>query len=174
MPTPPLQHQQEPYSPPKNQTLPLPPPLHHQKQLRSASHHSNHSTEAQPPKHDARPAHSHFGKVFESEKKEFRDIKSFLYAKQQTIMSFIGTRNTMKCANRIKIYVVALLFFVFGGNLVSTSYMTFETFSSLMYFIWVLNSAFSGLLLTFTDTKTASVALPSVYDIVDNAFAQIT
>lgn len=108
-------------------------------------------------------------KAFGGERKEFNDLKSLLNVAQKTIIEFIDMKSVTTCANRLNIYITAISFFFFGGHFVSVGKMTFETFSSLIGFIWVLNFAIHGLLFTFTDTAKASVALGNVYDILDDA-----
>lgn len=108
-------------------------------------------------------------KAFGAEGKETSDLSTFLNDSRKTSTQFINTRSFTECANRLNIYVTIILFFCFGGYMVSAGTMSFETFSSLVGFIWVLNFCMHGILFTLTDMSKASVALSKVYGVIDEA-----
>lgn len=108
-------------------------------------------------------------KAFGAERKESSDIGTLLNDSEGTSIDFIDAKSMTECANRISIYLTIITFFICGGHLVGTGVMTFETFSSLVGFIWVLNFCMHGLLFTFTDTAKASVALSKAFAILDDA-----
>lgn len=110
-------------------------------------------------------------KAFGAEEREFSDLTTLLDKSEEMSTSFIDSRSMTECANRLNIYITILIFFLFGGYMVSIGSMTFESFSSLIGFIWVLNFALHGLQFTLTDTTKASVALSKVYAILDDATA---
>lgn len=108
-------------------------------------------------------------KAFGAENKESMDLSVLLTNAQNTSTDFINARGKTECANRVNIYISILLFFVCGGHLVSVGAMSFETFSSLIGFIWVLNFCMHGILFTLTDASKASVALSKVFAVLDHA-----
>lgn len=108
-------------------------------------------------------------KAFGAERKENSDLSTFLDGSQDTTKQFINIRSFTECANRLNIYITIIFFFCFGGYMVNAGSMTFETFSSLVGFIWVLNYCMHGILFTLTDMSKASVALSKVYNVLDQA-----
>lgn len=108
-------------------------------------------------------------KAFGAEDKETSDLSTFLDESRKTSTQFIKTRSFTECANRLNIYITIILFFCFGGYMVSVGTMNFETFSSLVGFIWVLNFCMHGILFTLTDMSKLSVALSKVYSVIDQA-----
>lgn len=108
-------------------------------------------------------------KAFGAELHEVNNLSGLLDEAKRTTRMFVDTKAGTACANRFNIYVTIIAFFVAGGALVSSGAMSFETFSSLVGFIWVLNFSMQGLLFTFTDASKMSVALRHVFDTLDNA-----
>lgn len=110
-------------------------------------------------------------KAFGAEKKEVNDLGVLLDESEKITTSWVDLRSLTDCANRLNIYITIMIFFFFGGHMVSTGAMTYETFSSLIGFIWVLNYCMHGLQFTLTDMAKASVALTKVYSLLDDSEA---
>lgn len=108
-------------------------------------------------------------KAFGAEDKEASDLSNFLDESRKTNTQFINVRSFTECANRFNIYITIIIFFFFGGSMVGAGTMSFETFSSLVGFIWVLNFCMHGILFTLTDLSKLSVALSKVYNVIDTA-----
>lgn len=110
-------------------------------------------------------------KAFGAERREQRALNVLLDSAETTAKELGLSKALTEGANRVSIYVTIMTFFILGGLMICAGTLTFELFSCLTGFIWILNFAMQGISYTVTDAGKVATALKNIYSLLDQADA---
>ena len=108
-------------------------------------------------------------KAFGAEKRENLKLRSVLDDSEKSADEYGISKGLTEGANRVAIYVTIITFFTSGGLMICAGKLTFELFSCLTGFIWVLNFAMQGISYTIADVAKVMNSLRSIYEVLDGA-----
>lgn len=110
-------------------------------------------------------------KAFGAEQREGRELDKLLDSAEHSAKQLGLSKALTEAANRISIYVTIVVFFLLGGLMICAGSLTYELFSCLTGFIWILNFAMQGISFTITDATTIAASLKNIYSLLDRANA---
>lgn len=113
-------------------------------------------------------------KAFGAEQREGRELDKLLNSAEHSAKQLGWSKALTEAANRVSIYVTIVTFFVLGGLMICAGSLTYELFSCLTGFIWILNFAMQGISYTITDAARVAASLKNIYSLLDraNAYSQ--
>lgn len=108
-------------------------------------------------------------KAFGAERREGTVFGRLLDAVGVIARSVARSKAVTEVANRVSIYATIIIFFLMGGFMICAGTLTFEQFSCMTGFIWILNFAMQGVSYTITDLTKMNTSLNKIFTLVDNA-----
>lgn len=110
-------------------------------------------------------------KAFGAELREHKALANLLDGARACARKLTLSQAVNEAANRVSIYTTILTFFTIGGLLICAGKLTYESFTSVTGFIWVLNFAMQGVTYTITDATRVAHSLKNIYALNDRAEA---